>query len=348
MVMPASLQGNGVFSGRWSGFASFLSTTGQDSSLGSDRFAARNFLLDEWVSDERALSYHSSRGTSNHSSIKEWNRVHNEYLESTVFLDQPNSGAPQYVDLGAFDACPETFRHPDDLTMMGDLEPSLELLRVERAQSIAGAADVRLTDLMHWAHVASLNPRRETSEAKVLDVALKRWASTRDLRPVFVGFWEDLHEVFGADPEHDPLGWEDNLRDRLGLSHYDPGVTARPIPILVFKYDVRSIPHYRTRERTRAVAVPSVLDGRISSAFCPAPRGLSFGRVVDLSASLYVLGREAVHAFLPPDVRQLFRVGEVRGPVSLDLSRARLWHLEYLRDEMGRADYALGTDGDLV
>src|SRR3989304_1642487 len=176
MVMPASLQGNGVFSGRWSGFASFLSTTGQDSSLGSDRFAARNFLLDEWVSDERALSYHSSRGTSNHSSIKEWNRVHNEYLESKVFLDQPNRGPPQSVDLGAFDACPETFRHPDDLTMMGDLEPSLELLRVERAQSIAGAADVRFTGLSDSGTSTGEYDQRHPAWAWMLHVALKRWA----------------------------------------------------------------------------------------------------------------------------------------------------------------------------
>jgi hypothetical protein len=98
----------------------------------------------------------------------------------------------------------------------------------------------------------------------------------------------------------------------------------------------------------RPLAIPTVLDGRFSAAFCPAPKGEQFGHVVDLSARLESPARELVHPFFQLKVDQLFRVGYIRRPIPHDLGEARAAHILYLREQCERPDYATDTDNDIL
>ncbi|MFY9821583.1 MAG: hypothetical protein WAM82_09375 [Thermoanaerobaculia bacterium] len=166
------------------------------------------------------------------------------------------------------------------------------------------------------------------------------WSSRLDLRPTYATFWEDQRDLF---EKHRP-DWADALRDRLGLLHLNPGLRGE-IPILVFRYPVREVPKHVQVRDGRPLAAPTVLDGELCEAFCPAPKGEIFGRVVDLSAPFNEPSREVVHPFFPYRVEHLFRVGTVRRAVPTSLREARKTHLLAVQTLCSRADYAMGTDG---
>lgn len=217
-------------------------------------------------------------------------------------------------------------------------------MRVEEAGFVArraGQPDARLLSL------ARDTLRADAAAARVLDALLETWARKIELRPVFAAFWEDLSDVFGATPGEDPPGWADELRDRLGLAHHDPAARAGRIDVLIFRYRVDAVPGPKSNHAQRLLVPPTVLDGRFSPAFCPAPTGGLTGHTLDLGGGSR-LCREVLHPTLPFRAVHLFRVGAIERPVSPGLLReARGLHLAAVRAASAREDYALGTDGDL-
>lgn len=339
----------GVFSRDRFAFAEFLSRHGADGAEGDRRFIARNFLLDEGVVPDRAATYESSKDGSVPASFVAWRDSHLEYLLQQVQLDQPPGGPPHTLNPANEALCPRTFRHPEVFRAFGSALPSLDLLRVVSAQRIVRRLrplGIREEDLLAWAREA-VESRDSGSEAwQRLDSVLQTWSSLLDLRPVYVGFWDDQKALFGIRPSEDLPGWADVLRDRLGLLHLAPDRRSGAIPILVFRYSVGSVPK-RAGLRGRPLAVPTVLDSDFSEAFCPAPQDEHYGRAVDLSASLDESSREVLHPFLPYSAGQLFRVGRIEAP-SGPVGTARTAHLMALRERCSRPEYAAGTDGDLL
>jgi hypothetical protein len=174
--------------------------------------------------------------------------------------------------------------------------------------------------------------------------AISFWLERRDLRPVFAAFWYGVSDLF----EDGPVDWADQLRDRLGLIRFNP-VGGRKIPVLIFRYPVRLVPKIaKARSDSRALAVPTVLDGDWSESFCPVPTGQAVGFAVDLSAGLDHRAQEVVHPHVHFAVEHLYRIGYICKRIPDDLSEARLAHLLWVQDVSGRHDYALMTDGDLL
>ena len=112
---------------------------------------------------------------------------------------------------------------------------------------------------------------------------------------------------------------------------------------------MRLVPKIRSaRAGSRALAVPTVLDGEWSEAFCPVPSGQAVGFAVDLAAGLDDRTQEVVHPYVRLDVEHVYRIGYIGKRAADDLSEARLAHLLWVQDVSGRPDYARMTDGDLL
>jgi hypothetical protein len=329
-------------------FDHFLQSLAQDVSLGNRRFVARNFLLDEGVSPERQSSYKAAGVMMRHAKFDDWNEIHNGYLLSRVFLKKPQQ-VPTQIDRTDEDNCPETFRHPTAFRTFGAADANLDLIRVEQAQSIARRAGFNSVDeLLSLAGEILAGPS-STQQNQQLNSALEIWDRSRDLRPVWASFWEDMWDLFGPDPANDPDDWPNELRDRVGLYHLNPAPRSRgEIHIFVFRYRVSALPPLKGERNLRPLAVPTVLDGRFGEAFCPAPGGQPYGFVVYLGNQRYRPRRELLHPSIQFRAEHLFRVGTITRPSPADLIAARSEHLQWLRAETDRTDYALTTDGDLL
>jgi hypothetical protein len=177
-----------------------------------------------------------------------------------------------------------------------------------------------------------------------LEDLLLSFAKRAEIRPSFAAFYEDVANVFESGNE-----WADELRDCLGLAHLDPAARGREITIVVFRYPVSAVAKMRGLDNTmRPLARPTVLDGRFSSAFCPAPRFAVCGYVIDLSGKTGVVRREIVHPTIAYRAGHLWRLGTVRRRVEWDsLATARGLHLIGVRELTQRLDYGIDTDRDL-
>jgi len=329
-------------------FDVFLKSIALNASLGNKRFVARNFLLDEGVAPERQQSYESMGVMANQRMHESWHLAHTEYLLARVFLPQVYH-IPKQIDPSNDRSCAETFRSHSALKQFGAADARLDLIRIELIDPIQRATRFSSSsELISLAQRVLKNPTAE-KEKQRLNSVLEMWQRSCDLRPVWAGFWEDMADVFGREPLADPPGWIDELRDRLGLYHINPYAQQRnEIPVFVFRYPVKALPLLKGERALRPIAVPTVLDGKFSEAFCPAPSAQPCGYVVYLGEQPYRIRRELLHPPIHFRAHHLFRVGNITKSLPVDLTDARREHLRNLRAQTKRNDYAQITDGDLL
>jgi hypothetical protein len=331
--------------------ASFAAFLEQLATQRRDRWIpARNFLLDEGVVAARAERYRSTGGAAEHGSRAAWQSAHAAYLERQVFLDpSAEDTAPTQIEQADEDLCPETFRHIDHGSPFLNSDAGLHLLRTEEIAFIADKSGYSPSRVKDLAEAVMVHGAAAPGFAE-LDSALRRWSKQTDLRPVFAAFWEDLKDLFGSTPAEDRPGWADALRNRVGLAHLDPGWRGAPIDVLVFRYPVGELARIIELDPAqRALVAPTVLDGRFSDAFCPAPAGQASGHTLDLGDDHRGPRREVLHPKLAYGAAHLWRVGSITTPFDAAwLDTLRGLHLMWLQEETGRADYARDTDGDLL
>jgi hypothetical protein len=157
----------------------------------------------------------------------------------------------------------------------------------------------------------------------------------RDDRPSFAA-WKDqvLDEIAAPD-------WPDQLRDRLGLAHYDPA--DGPIPVALMQYTVRDV----TIEAGRlglphAFTAPTVLDTGPWPWFFPAPRELDYGRAMPLVpyGDDNALLAEMLHIRLTYRRDHIVKLGEIRRRTGApDLKELRNHHLVALQLAADRYDF---------
>lgn len=340
---------DGLFSVRRQEFADFLGRVGSSSNR-SHAFVARNFLLDEWVVAERASSYEESDCAIDHGSYTLWLGAHNTYLTDKVFLAKLVGAPLVSIDPEDADTCPETFQHIDPSSPFLPTDEHLHLLRLEQIGFIAnmsGQSPERVRDVAQ--RVVDSGWERNSDYEKLSDI-LAEWMAQSDARPVFAGYWQDLADCFGEPPERDASDWPGKVRDRLGLMHLKPDSrSGNPIPVIALRYPVTDIPGLRGQREVRPLVPPTVLDGRHSAAFCPAPREAGVGHTVDLGENSPPTCREVLHPPVNFQPEHVWRVGEIRDSVSDEqLVKAREWHIICIRDLTGREEYASGTDGDIL
>lgn len=295
------------------------------------RFAARNALIDENVTADRARSYLSSMPTAS-LSRRIWHRSHDAYLARVVGFTK------SVLRNDARSTWPETFREDRQLSVLSHADPHTQLARLESVdrmqQRIPGVSAGELVD------VATDALRGDAAAMSVLNSHLAVWHASRDDRPVFIGLWDDVVGDLTA-PD-----WPNVLRDRFGLEY----LRGLPSPaVFLFRYKLGRIPKLAPRSAQRAIASPTVLDTSPSPPFCPAPRPLEHGMAVNLSGLSHCdPAREALHLRVRVTGADLGRIGQLTAPPRVDLAEARKQHIQCLRRDSRFPDYARETDSDIA
>lgn len=340
--MPLSSPGQ--LAAAYPGFGRFLEGLEHAAPVTDSRFASRNFRLDERIPPERVGSYQQV-GESSLQDLEEWYDAHGDYLAEALRIEQPPSGLPRNVFPEDSATCAEPFRTEFAVRDLAGTDASVDLVRVERLESIAADARVAADEVdARFAEASAASPTPDAVAWS--DAVLGRWARTRDLRPMWAAFWEDCSDLLSASDSEQP-NWPSILRDRLGLSGIDPAISARRIPIVAFRYPVRIVPTLRGDKARRCLAFPTVLDGSLSAAFCPTPSGGAWGRTVDLAEEVAEPFREVIHPPVRLRAHHICGVGTVALDAPPSLAEARGVHLLWLQDAFDRDDYGDGTDSDL-
>ena len=338
-------------------FEVFLKNAKDDTLLGAGRggtakntcFIPRNFLIEERLEASRADSYADYLPSTGPGNFAEWNTAHNAYVSRNVFLSPPATHDYRVVERDDHDVCPETFRAPLALSAFQETDFDTKLIRMIPSTDIARLSRHSEDHIFSLGEQTLADPRHDSPAWRELSLILEE-VFTGPLcqhRPVFAAFYEDfLNEL--REPSN-PV-WANRVRDRLGLYHINqwlPG--GLPRRVFLFRYSVKDIPRHRGTAEQRPIALPVVIDQRLSEAFCPAPRELERGRCLNLEDGAHdTPAREVLHLFMPMQVEHLFRIGQVTTPVPEYLGPARGDHLLWLRLEADRDDYASETDRDLV
>jgi hypothetical protein len=313
-------------------------------------FSVRNLLIDESVPDWRAANYGRYLAGSATTGGIDWNALsdaartwrgrHSKYFEERVVRPAPASGIPGKIDPTDDTLCPETFQQLPDSSPFLSANLGLDLIRVEDLTSVATRA-VYSPDVV--GDLADRFLKGDLSAEPGLRDVLDSFSTRRDLRPAFASFYLDVQDIFSSSNSN--AGWADDLRDALGLYHYNPLPPGSPITVLVFRYPIKSVPHFVSDTKVRPLVPPTVLDCRPNPAFCPVPVGSLTGHTVHLGQSVPPLMREVLHPPVAYKPSHLFRMGVIRRPLQIaTLEESRRWHLLVVRDESRRPDFAQSTD----
>jgi hypothetical protein len=303
---------------------------------GDDRFVARNFLLDENLREARVDAYLSFTDGVD-GDIREWAACHQDYLEAHVWVSPAKGAAPPPMVMAedAWDIA-QTFR--ERVAEEAPREEATELLRIERLSGLRGAFSSSAADqelLIEWLEQVTSMRTQSVALASKVDAVLSLWR--RDRRPVWATAYADVARWLPPNPGSSD-DWAADLRDALGL------VIPEGEQIVVFKYAVRDVPRLG---RDHLLCRPTVLDGPFAPAFVPTPSNDVMGRALQLREGNAPGMTEILHPPFQLRAQHVVLIGEIGRPSSARLALARREHLELLRTECNRADYARGTDSDL-
>ena len=291
-----------------------------------ERAVLENLRWEERVGDERFARYALGFTGIDIPQIDDLNGAHVRYAEAFLELEIDDSRIP------------DTFDSANSSNHWRHIEENLYLIRIEDANFSLRDSGVDLAELEH-----AIANRDDTILGRVCEV----WNGRRDRRPAFATTEiavKDSLEAAGAD-------WPHALRDNLGLGHLNPAPGLPPVPVLLLQYTVGEV----MRDKQAGVsgfAIPTVIDGRLNPFFFPTPKSklgadaaqYEVGRAVNLthaaSQSEYRMGLELVHSFLAYRPEHISRIGYISRPLTSDLSALRTFHLDWLRLETDRDDFA--------
>jgi hypothetical protein len=252
--------------------------------------------------------------------------AHVRYAEANLEIDIGESGVP------------DTFGPDNSSNRWPSIEPNLYLLRIEDANFALRDSGVDLPELER-----AVEKRDDAILARVCDA----WNVRRDRRPVFATTEIAVNDILaaaGAD-------WPHALRNNLGLGHFNPAPGLPPVRVLLIRYTVEEVMQDK-KAGANGFAIPTVIDGRLNPFFCPTPRPApgseaaqyEVGRAVNLapvaSQSEYRMGLELVHSYITYKPEHILRIGYISSPLTVDLSALRSFHLDWLRLDTDRDDFA--------
>ena|GEM_PF-2181213 len=173
-----------------------------------ERACARNFLLDERPPQE-ALDLYKPHFTSGAVlDMDDWYSRHHGFALEQIFLDPGESDAPV------------TFRPLNDRNRVTQIDERLDLIQVEQGEwpcSLRGDSFVEIADRIKRFRAG------DDAARGFLQGLCNAWNAERDRRPAYVTTEIQVEDIL-ADGVED---WAVRLRNRLGLSHLDPGHPSR-------------------------------------------------------------------------------------------------------------------------
>jgi len=284
-----------------------------------DAAIADNYLFEERVGVVRQQEYEN--GLSSPANIKDWRAHHN----STYVTNRIKGGGNDFI--------PDTFLEINRSVLLANIAPNEELIRVEDLRYPLSKSTAKLT---HKQLADLLNRRNEPDAVGILNTFVEEWNRVRANWPMFGALYQDVQD----DAEHDD--WPHQLRDRLGLDHYQ-GSNSERIPVALMRYQSRLALDKVKKDRRFAAgfALPTTLDGELNPAYFPAPAGHPFGAALNLSEPWQpLLSAEVLNLRIDYQPAHLWKVGEIVRPTGYRNLRAqRDKHLTLLRTETDNASF---------
>ena len=207
-------------------------------------------------------------------------------------------------------AAPHTFQAMNDAAALPVPSPEQKLVRLESIAEPLDKIGLGFDDL------ARAFERHDRGSNTLVELFIDEWNRRTDIRrnPVsFAAFKEQLLPQL-AEPD-----WPDQLRDHLGLAHFDP--VAGPIVVALMEYEVEEVlVDSGGKGLAHMFCAPTALDGSPYAQFVPTPNALPFGcpMALFLAQSDEDLIAEVLHPRLSYRRRHLKRLGVIQRPVSMD------------------------------
>jgi hypothetical protein len=287
---------------------------------GSDiemRCNAENFLLEERLTEAREDNYEEFLKYP--VDKDSWYNVHKNYVYQKIYIKLET---------------PETFADINNPNLIS-IDVDQYLVRLENVSELSRLYGGTLDQMMKQLQDFAKNPKKPENQNITKDFFYK-WNRKRDRRPLFSGFWGEVKDIF-TDEHGNPIenkDWANQLRDRFGLGHLDPG-NDEPIPVLVFRYQVKDVFPFNP-DNPKVIAIPTVLDSRLSSFFCSTPKkGWNEGQALDLSSgdeNDYRINSEILHMGIEYNPEFLYNAGWITKSPGKTLEQARKIHLDLLID----------------
>ncbi len=277
---------------------------------------AENFILEERLPQQREENYQRHVGTS--GGINDWIFAHKNYISEEINV---STGTPA------------TFTLDNSSNVLDRIEENQFIVRIETIDWPTSLIGVDLNQMVDYLK----DYLKSQKHFNIIEKFLVDWNRSRDFRPVFAGFWDEVKDIFidTADNEIDNADWANQLRDRFGLGHYDP-MGGEPLAVVLMRYRISDVMNAASG-KTKIVAVPTVIDSDWSPFFHPTPiDGWQEGQTLDLSPGSeaeYSLNREILHRFIAYQPSYLYRVGWINKPPGKSCEEARRIHLKCLQDD---------------
>jgi len=281
------------------------------------RCKAENFILEERLTEAREDGYQEHLKYPTNEAM--WHNQHRNYVYQKIYI-KPGP--------------PETFTGINNSNFIS-IDMDQRLVRLENVSELSRLFGGSLDEMMkHFREF--LEDRENPGNADIVKNFLYKWQRERDFRPLFAGFWGEVKDIF-TDQYGDPIeneNWANQLRDRFGLGHFDP-LGGEPIPVLMFQYQVKDI-IAGNPDSAKVIAIPTVLDSRLSEFFCPTPKeGWDEGQALDLTGgdeTDYRFIREILHMNVEYQPDFLYNAGWITKSPGKTLEQARQIHMDFLLD----------------
>jgi hypothetical protein len=290
-----------------------------------EKACAHNLLFDERLSGARgaffeAMAMHSPR------SAEELRRSAIDYYKEQVRGSR---------------TVPHTFLNLNAAAGIKTLARDLKLIRIESLLEPLEKTGKTLDDLI------KAKTKTDKFSHALLDTFVDDWNTRTDVLRNPCSFAANKNQCLAEIASPD---WPNQLRDKLGLEHYD-GARTGPIPVALMEYEVGDILDQASSTPGLAYpfCIPTALDGKPNSQFFPTPRcasrtpgPLDFGCPMALFVILSEneLIAEVVHPRLTYKRDNLLKVGLISaGLPGVDFKKVRNTHLWALQIEAERDDY---------
>ena len=299
------------------------------------RAYCENYLYEERVSRSRQTAYEAALGSSaaDFDAWDEWHR--DRYLWSAMHRPVPET----------FTAANAAAAHS------GELVGDQDLVRVESLEYALGEMGHELDQLVEYLDLiagggATAKYGAEDAQDALASICASLNRNPFGIRPRFAGFLEDVE---GTLAESD---WPDRVRDRFGLSHYNPR-SGEAIPVALMRYRVQEVLDAAAGKTgaEHPVCVPTVLDHEFTACFVPSPRELPYGRTLQLGGDAECERKiaEVLHLRLAYEPRHVYKVGAVARPIAglVDpgLAALRDEHFFCLAYDSDRSDFGAPPPG---
>lgn len=295
------------------------------------RARAENHRFEERVGSDRQTRYEAEYVLAG-PTYEDWLESHADYLADSIHTHLPET----FLAVNADATLP-----PDVTSERGE---SQVLVRIESLDYALTESKIgSLAELEHALAVYNgrNDPNVTAGDAKALleEVCRSLNRNPNAIRPRFAAFAQELED------DIDAADWPERLRDRLGLAHLPPTLTHGPYPVVLMRYTVKDTAERATRlGAAHALAVPTALDSEPYEIFHPSPRGLNYGRTLNLSGAgdCNQLASEVLHLRIDYTPPHIWKVGAITTQTDISpdrLAKLREDHLFCLKYQSERDDF---------